>query len=141
MIFADVVRTPIWPVVCAWMRHLADRFEAMQEQVRHGVIEAISRTAAEATEVALHSIFNIARYERRMSPELSNDEFAGEPFQEHKSMSLPKPNAEHQCSKWSLRTTARATLHGVRWWLRQRTTHPLTTTAMTMVSAALILLD
>jgi hypothetical protein len=144
VILNDRILELVRPVVLPWLRRLADRLVDLKGQVRLAVIEAVSRTAAEAAEVALRSAFGVARRYDPGEPEWPPDEFDDDPAGEYVTAErrvVAARAAEPARPRWPWRVIALAALQGLSWWVRRRVPQPLATAAVALIGAALVLLD
>jgi hypothetical protein len=131
-----------------WIDRLADRLTGLKEQVQDGVVETVSRTAAEAAEAALRRLFDIGHPRPIAAPAWSDADDPGPDAWDETphgigppSAPVPAPPVRRHGLGWSWRAVLVAALHAVAWWLRRRAAGPVVAAAAVVLGATVCLLD
>ena len=124
-----------------WIARLAERLADVRAEIRHSIVEAVSRTAAEAAEGTLAELIGRwqpvletqprAIYEPRWD---DDDEDDDDPEPEPEEPVIPPAPR-----RW--RALLVAALHGLAWLLPRQCTSPAVATAAAIVGAVVLLLD
>ena len=127
-------------LVSEWIARLTARLTIARDEIRRSIVEAVSRTVAEAAEGTLIKLIGHGQppvesmpqpvFEPRWDNYEDEDDYDLEP---------EEPAVAPAKRRWKV--FAVAALHGLAWWLPRQCTSPVVATAAAIVGAVVLLLD
>ena len=133
-----------------WIARLTERLADVRAEIRRSIVEAVSRTAAEAAEGTLVRLVGRWQFPAELRwadaepppPPVYGPrrEFYDEPeVEEPEELAEPEERVAPPKRRW--RTILVAALHGLAWLLPRQCTSPAVATAAALVGAVVLLLD